>query len=388
MYIPRQAESTIQTLFQGFPIVVITGPRQSGKSTLARHVFADRPYVSLEEPDEAEFASIDPRGFLERFPDGAVVDEIQRQPELLSYLQTRVDLDGRMNLFLLTGSQQFGLMSEVTQSLAGRAGMVELLPFSLPELLAVGMSPESPEDLIFTGLYPPLHDRRISPGLWYPNYVRTHIERDVRQMLDISSVSAFRSFVYLCAGRAGQLLNLSSLANDCGIAPNTAKAWLSVLEASYIIYLLRPHHKNFNKRVIKTPKLYFHDPGLAAWLLGIENKNQLANHAYRGALFETWVISELLKSRYNAGQPSNVFYWRDRTGNEIDALLDQGDGLVPVEIKSGRTLTQSFFQGLQKWVRLAGQNAKTPYLVFAGDKGQQRQGVTVVPWHDVGSIAP
>ena len=385
-YIPRHAEETIKTLSQGFPIVAVTGPRQSGKSTLAARIFQDRPYVSLEDPDEDEFAATDPRGFLGQFPDGAVLDEIQRRPELLSYLQTIVDRDGRMNLFLLTGFQQFGLMAELSQTLAGRVGIVELLPFSLDELARADKMPDSLEEILFAGLYPPVHDRPVSPGLWYSNYIRTYIERDVRQMLNVSDLSTFQTFIYLCAGRSGQLLNLSSLANDCGISPNTAKSWLSVLEASYIVYLLRPHYKNYNKRLIKTPKLYFLDPGLASKLLGVEDKHQIVNHASRGALFETWVVSEFLKKRYNAGQDANLYFWRDRTGNEVDVILDHGDVLTPVEIKSGRTITQAYFKGLHHWSKLAGQAAEKSILIYAGDKTRTWQGTHVLPWYAVGSV--
>ena len=235
-------------------------------------------------------------------------------------------------------------------------------------------------------LYPPIYDRRIAPVLWHPNYVRTYIERDVRQMLNVNDLHTFQTFVSLCAGRTGQLLNLSSLANDCGVSPNTAKAWITVLEASYIVYLLRPHHKNFDKRVIKTPKLYFYDVGLATRLLGIENKEQLRTHAYRGPLFETWVIGELLKKRYNAGQPSNLYFWRDRTGNEIDVIIDQGTRLLPVEIKSGETITESYFKGLNHWLKLAGRDAGHPFVVYGGNKKQQRSHVTVLPWQEVTKV--
>jgi predicted AAA+ superfamily ATPase len=353
---------------------------------LAQHVFAGRPYATLEDPDEEAFARNDPRGFLAQFPDGAVLDEIQRCPQLLSYLQGIADQDGRMGLYLLTGSQQFGLTAGVTQTLAGRAALVELLPFSSSELRQAGRLPESVDDLLFSGFYPPLHDRGIAPSVWHPNYIRTYIERDLRQMITVSDLHTFQDFLSLCAGRVGQLVNLSSLANDCAISPNTAKAWLSVLEASYIIHLLRPHHKNFNKRIIKTPKLYFYDVGLAARLLGIENREQLHNHAYRGALFETFVIAELLKKRYNAGQPSNLYFWRDRTGNEIDVLVDRGDHLLPVEIKSGRTVTEAYFKGLRNWTAVAGKEAGRPYLVYAGNKRQERQEAAVVPWFDAALI--
>lgn len=386
-YIPRQAETTIQILLKGFPVVAVTGPRQSGKSTLAARMLPDRPYVSLEDPDEEDFARNDPRRFLNQFPDGAVLDEIQRCPFLLSYLQGIVDQDGRTGLFLLTGSQQFGLMAEITQTLAGRVGLLELLGFSLPEIADTDFAPETLEDLLFTGLYPPIHDRQVPPTLWYPNYVRTYIERDVWQMVNVGDLSAFQTFLYLCAGRIGQLVNLTSMGNDCGISANTAKSWLAVLEASYIVFLLRPHHNNFNKRIIKTPKLYFYDPGLAARLLSIENKDQIVNHSYRGPLFESWVVSELLKKRYNGGQPSNLYFWRDRTGNEVDVLLDYGDRLVPVEIKSGQTVVTSHFKGLRKWVELAGDQAGQPYLVYGGRKQQNREEALVVPWREIEMIA-
>ncbi len=369
-------------------MVAITGPRQSGKTTLARSAFAEKPYVSLEDLDERDFASQDPRGFLDRFPDGAVLDEVQRCPDLLSYLQTRVDEDGRTGLFVLTGSQQFDLLARMTQSLAGRVALVPLLPFSLQELQGADLAPESLEKLLFQGLYPPVHDRGLDPRIWYGNYVRTYLERDVRQMVHVRELSAFHRFLRMCAARIGQLLNLTSLGNDCGVSHNTVRSWLSVLEASYILHLLQPHHRNFNKRLVKTPKLYFYDPGLAAWLLGIESPEQLASHSQRGVLFETWVIGELLKGRFNRALASNLYFWRDRTGHEVDLVVDQGGRLVPVEIKSGKTLAADFFAGLARWRELAGDSAGQGWLVYGGDQRQRRAEIEVVPWLRIPDLAP
>ena len=265
--------------------------------------FQGKPYVSLEDPDTRLLVESDPRGFLSRFPDGAILDEAQRTPELFSYLQSHVDANLRPGMYVLTGSQQFGLLSGITQSLAGRVGMVQLLPFSFGELLAARKLPVELDDLMFRGLYPPLYDRDFSPGDWFSGYVNTYIERDVRQLIAVRDLSTFQRFLRMCAARTGQLLNLSSLAADCGITHNTAREWLSVLEASYIVYLLRPHFQNFNKRLVKTPKLYFFDTGLAAWLLGIREPGQLVFHAQRGALFENLVIGEFLKARLNRGEP-------------------------------------------------------------------------------------
>ncbi len=383
MLIPRAAEETAIRLAKGYPIVVITGPRQSGKTTLARKVFAEKPYVSLEDLDQRQFAEEDPCGFLQQFPDGAVLDDAQRCPDLLPYLQTAVDRDGRTGLFVLTGSQQFNLLSGITQSLAGRAALVPLLPFTLGELQAAGRAPRKVDDLLFTGLYPPIYDRGLEPGVWYGNYVATYIERDVRQMINVRDLGTFQRFVRMCAARTGQLLNLSSLANDCGITHSTARAWLSVLEASHIVHLLPPHHRNFNKRLVKTPKLYFLDPGLAAWLLGVQSPSQLAIHAQRGALFESWVISELLKARYNRALASNLYFWRDRTGHEVDIVAEQGETLVPIEVKAGQTVTPDYLAGLERWRQVAGSAAGDPWLIYAGERRQDRRGIRVVPWQDL-----
>ncbi len=384
--IPRLAEKTIGNLLLGFPIITITGPRQSGKTTLARAIFHDRPYASLEDPDIRQAATDDPRSFLGRFPDGAVLDEVQRCPELLSYLQTIVDADTRMGLFLLTGSQQFGLMSRITQSLAGRTGFLELLPFSTTELAQAGRLKSTVDEMLFTGGYPPIYDRRIPPRTWFGAYVTAYIERDVRQLLKVQELETFQRFVRLCAGRTGQLLNLSSLATECGITHNTAKAWISVLEASYIVFLLRPHHANFNKRLVKTPKLYFYDSGLAAWLLGIQTSEQIETHPLRGNLFETFIISELLKSRLNLGERPNLFFWRDSNGNEVDVIVEKGIQLQPIEIKSGRTINREFFAGLEKWCALAGKVVDSPTLIYGGDESYSQREVSVVGWKDAGNV--
>lgn len=385
--ITRNARNTILELAKGYPFIALTGPRQAGKTTLSRAVFPDKPYVSLEDPDIREFATTDPRRFLSRYPDGAILDEAQRAPEIFSYLQTLADTDGRMGLYILTGSQQFGLLSGITQSLAGRVGMVQLLPFSAGELQEADKLPDILDALLYKGSYPPLYDRRLSPLQWYAGYVTTYLERDVRQLINVRDLTLFQRFIRLCAGRTGQLLNLSTLANDCGITHNTAKAWISILEASYILFLLPPHHRNFNKRLVKTPKLYFHDTGLAAWLLGVQSADQLANHPLRGALFETWVVGEFLKGRYNKALPSNLFFWRDNSGNEVDVIVDQGLALLPIEIKSGQTVSTDFFSGLRKWLSWAGAEAGKPYLVYGGDEHQERGEADVVPWRDVSAIA-
>ena len=385
--IPRRVASVIRRLNAGFPIIALTGPRQSGKTTLVRAAFPQKPYVSLEDPDMRSFALSDPRGFLSHYPDGAIIDEAQRAPELFSYLQSRVDLDGRMGLFVLTGSQQFGLRAGITQSLAGRVGLVTLLPFGYEELEAAGSAPTTVEQALYTGSYPPLFDRPLLPADWYPRYINTYLERDLHQMIEVRNLGTFQTFIKMCAARVGQVLNLSSLATDCGITHNTAKAWISVLEASYLVFLLRPHHRNFNKRLIKSPKLYFYDTGLVTHLLGIENDRSLRTHSMRGQFFENWIVSELLKGRFNRGLPSNLFFWRDQSGLEIDVLIEHGEVLHPVEIKSGATVTADSFVGLKRWCRLQDDCSGTaPVLFFAGETPQNREGTAVTPWRSIGTF--
>ncbi len=385
MHITRTLEATARDLASQYPVIAITGPRQSGKTTLARHVFPDKAYVSLEDLDEREFATSDPRGFLARFPEGAIFDEVQRVPTLFSYLQTRVDQDPRAGRYVLTGSQQFAFLAGVTQSLAGRVALLTLLPFSYGELERAKSAPRHLMDLLFDGLYPPIHDRGLDATTWYGNYIQTYIERDVRQIINVRDASTFRRFVALCAGRTGQLLNLSSLASDAAVSHTTARGWISLLEAGYLVRLVPPHHSNFNKRLVKTPKLYFLDTGLACRLLGIQKSGQLDTHPLRGPLFETWVVSELLKARLHRGKPDSVYFWRDRSGHEVDILIENGDVLTPVEVKSGQTLASDFTRGLTWWCRLAGARSGDPYLVYGGGDSFKRQGVQFVSWRDVWS---
>lgn len=380
----RHAEATARRLAGFYPVVAITGPRQAGKTTLARTVFPGKPYVSLEDPDTREFALADPRGFLAQYPDGAVLDEAQRCPELFSYLQTLVDGDRRMGLFVLTGSQQFGLLAGISQSLAGRVGLVHLLPFSLGELMEAGMAPDL-ETLLWQGLYPRIYDRSIPAHVWYADYVATYVERDVRQMINVRNLNAFRRFVRMCAARTAQPVNLSALAADCGITHNTAKAWLSILEASYLVMLLPPHHRNFGKRLSKTPKLYFYDPGLAAWLAGVDSPKQLALGALRGPLFETWVVSEFIKYRCNRALAPQLYFWRDNSGHEIDLLVERGERLLPVEIKAGQTIAGDWFDTLRKFAGWSGETGGC--LIYGGSQRQKRHDIEVFGWKDVAAAA-
>lgn len=382
--IKRQAEAVLLDLAKGYPILAITGPRQAGKTTLAQSTFPDKRYVSLEDLDEREFADQDPRGFFTRFPDGAILDEAQRCPNLFSYLQTRVDAEKRMGMFVLTGSLQFGLMSNITQTLAGRVGLVQLLPFSLQELQAANTPILSLDDLLWRGMYPPIYDRNLAPEKWFANYVMTYIERDVRQVVEVQNLSLFQRFIKMCAARVGQLVNMSSLATDCGVSHNTIRSWLSVLEAGYVVFLLQPHHQNFGKRLVKTPKLYFYDTGLAAFLLGIRDAEHLSIHSARGSLFENLVVSELLKQRFNQGLASNLYFWRNNTGDEVDVVIEQGEKLMPMEIKSGQTFNSDFLTGINKWMKIAGNSALTPQLVYGGSENMTRNGVEVRSWKQIG----
>jgi uncharacterized protein len=378
----RKLTATLQRLAKTFPVIAITGPRQSGKTTLAKAVFADKPYITLEDPAERAFALEDSKGFLHRFRDGAIFDEAQRWPDLFSYLQGMVDEEPIPGKFILTGSQQFGLLAGVSQSLAGRVGMTALLPLSISELPAASQSTLSLDMLIIKGSYPALHVRDMSPADWYASYIATYIERDILQVLRVHDLSVFQRFVRLCAGRNGELLNLNALAGETGISHKTARSWLSVLESSYIVHLLPPYFRNFGKRLVKTPKLYFLDQGLACWLLGIRSSELLALHPMRGAIFESFIISEFLKSRYNRGLPPDIYFWRDNNGLEADIVFERGTKLQPVEIKSGKTITGDYIHAGQRAARFAAEEALQPWLIYGGDDSYERNGVTIMSWRD------
>lgn len=363
--------------FSKYPVVTITGPRQSGKTTLARTVFAAKPYANLEHPVTRQFAEDDPVGFLAQYPDGAVIDEIQRVPTLLSYIQVIVDDLQCNSLFVLTGSHQFELMHGVSQSLAGRTALLKLLPLSIAELRP--RFSQTIDEMLFKGFYPRIYDQDLMPTQAYGDYFETYIQRDLRQLINVKNLSLFERFVKLCAGRCGQLLNLHSLASDTGVSQSTAREWLTILEASYIVFLLQPFHANIGKRLIKSPKIYFYDVGLASWLCGIEALEQLPTHPLRGNFFENMVVMEVLKHRYNRGQRNNLFFYRDSNGNEIDILYTKGKDVLPIEVKSGQTITSSYFKGLQKFKALFTDDIPWgDVLVYGGDVEQKRQQTTVL----------
>lgn len=395
--IKRAIATKLSSLAKQFPVISITGPRQAGKTTLVKMFFSGHDYVSLEDPDERGFAHSDPRGFLRRF-DGRniILDEIQRAPDLLSYIQGLVDNEALPGRFVLTGSQQFQFMSKITQTLAGRTAVVYLLPFSLNELMKAqppepyrivelpdsGNKPsDSLENLIYKGMYPRIHDRGLEPHDWLQAYFATYVERDVREIVNVGDLETFRRFVRLCAGRSGQLINFSSLALDAGISHTTARNWLSVLQASFILHLLPPHHANFSKRIIKSPKLYFMDTGLLCYLLRIKKPGDITMHPMKGAIFETFVVSELYKAFTNRGETPPLYFWRDRTGHEVDIVIDAGNMLIPVEIKSGETVAASFFDGLKYFISLGAPAATTGVVVHGGEAMYKRDGITVRPWY-------
>lgn len=382
--IPRAAAARLLRLMQGFPVVTVTGPRQSGKTTLVRNLLPDRPYVSLESPAQREFARQRPAEFLRQFAQGAVIDEAQHAPELFSEMQGVVDTDARMGLFVLTGSQNLSLLSTVTQSLAGRAALVELLPLSIAELRAAGRLDSDYARHLVKGFFPAIYARDLEPHEWLQAFIVTYAERDARQLAAIQDLAAFQRFLKLVAGRTGQLLNMQALGSDAGVSDKTVKHWLSILETCYLIHYLRPHSANFGKRLIKMPKLYMTDVGLAAALIGIRDETQVMSHPLRGALFETMVVNELLKARCNAGLREPLYFWRDNIGTEVDVVLERGQEVAAIEIKSGPTVSADAFVPLVKWRKYASERGQFgaihPALVYGGDTRFTRDGVDVMPW--------
>jgi predicted AAA+ superfamily ATPase len=385
--IPRVLEALAIERARQYPVVTVTGPRQSGKTTLCRAAFPDKPYVSLETPDVREEALRDPRGFLARYPAGAVLDEVQRAPALLSYLQEIVDERRRNGDWVLSGSQNFALLERVTQSLAGRSAMLQLLPLSFEEVRTLGR-PRSLDEQLLRGGYPRLYDQDLAPQVWLADYVMSYIERDVRQLQDIGDLGAFQTFLRVCAGRVGQVLNLSALGADCGISHTTARRWMSVLEASYVAFPLRPLHRNVTKRLTKSPKLHFYDVGLAAYLLGIRTREDLAYHPLRGALFENWVVSEVLKWRWNRGLSGELAYYRDARGAEIDLVLDRPFEPIALEVKAGRTPLFDLgaaFESLASTLQAPPIPARslTRRVAYGGERELEVDGVRFLPWDSV-----
>ncbi|MCK5916353.1 MAG: ATP-binding protein [Deltaproteobacteria bacterium] len=385
--IKRQLESKLRQWASHYPVITVTGPRQSGKTTLCRALFADKPYFSLEDLDNREFARLDPRGFLAEIPDGAVLDEIQYVPELISYIQTLVDEVQRPGMFILTGSRQFEMMETVSQSLAGRTAVARLLPFSFGELYPQGAGSEdlSVNQMLYAGFYPRIHDKQLNPSEALSFYLSTYLERDVRQILAVSDLDRFGTFIRLCAGRTGQLLNMQSIGGECGVTHNTVKSWLSVLQASGIIKLLRPWYANLGKRLVKSPKLYFLDTGLACFLLGIHKPEHLVGHPLRGAIFETFVVSEAYKQHYHSGLAEQLWFYRDSHGNEVDLLAGSETDLSAWEVKSSMTVSVNFFKGLTKLGEIM-PGLKNRSIVYCGDKKMTRQGVNIVPWKRIDDI--
>jgi predicted AAA+ superfamily ATPase len=383
--VQRIAKKKLIDLASKFKAVAVIGARQSGKTTLIKQVFKNKPYVSIENPDTRQFAIEDPRGFLSSFPKGAILDEVQRVPQLFSYLQEILDDQRAKGLFILSGSNNFLLQQNISQTLAGRVGYLQLLPFSINELSKSKLLATSDDALILKGFYPPVYDQKIPFGDWCPNYINTYIERDVRQIKNITDLIVFGRFMRLLAGRNGQELNYSSLSIETGVDMKTIQSWVGVLESSFIIYLLKPHHNNFNKTIVKRPKLYFYDTSIVCSLLGIRNAAHIKNHPLRGAIFEGMVITELLKNRTNAGKPVNLSFWRDKTGREIDVIVDNGNTQFPIEIKSGKTIHDEFLKNIEYWKSMSG--FKKGLVLYAGKENQKRsKGTDILNWRELSNF--
>lgn len=394
----RQIAESLKKSMKQYPAVTVTGPRQSGKTTLAKETFPNFDYVLLEDPDTLEFAENDPRGFLNKHNEHVIFDEIQNAPHLFSYLQGKIDENEKAGRYILSGSQQFSLNEKISQSLAGRTALLRLLPLSLSELenrpsqtywsekkLNDGMKKpkHSCYDIMLQGMYPRLHKNNISPTEFYRDYVDTYVTRDLRKLLEVNNLSKFMTFLRLIAGRSGQLVNLQSLGNDAGVDHTTVKRWLSILETSYIIFLLQPHHKNFNKRLIKAPKLFFLDTGLMCYLLRIKNVDELQHHPLIGSIFETFIFTELYKNFSHSNEKLPLYFWRDRTGNEVDFLIDRGLDLLPIEVKSSQTLSSSLLKNIKHWLSLKDNSQKNGALIYGGNEWRLSENIQTIPWYGI-----
>ena len=384
MMLQREIISSINLLVDKYPIIAVTGPRQSGKTTLLKYMFPEYRYVSLENPDVRSFAATDPNGFLKEYSEYVIFDEVQRVPSLFSYLQTKVDESKLMGQFILSGSQNFHLVQNITQSLAGRVAIFKLLPFDLQELNGADLLQENYAENLVKGFYPAIFDREIPSKIFYSNYVQTYIQRDVSEIIAIKDMRLFQNFISLCATRAGQLLNLSSLARQCGITQPTAKAWLSALESSYILFLLPPYYKNFSKRIVKTPKLYFYDTGLLCYLLKLDNVEQIQLSDFKGALFENMMIAEYVKRMHHCNQLNDIWFWRDVSGNEVDLIIQAGQTQEAVEFKATQTIMPNLFKGLNHYERISEKTNLNKYLVYGGKESQKRSAATIVSWRNFG----
>lgn len=387
MIIERTITTKLKTLLNSFPVVTLTGCRQCGKSTLLKNLLPDYKYVSLEDIDMRELALNDPRHFISVYNQNVIIDEIQQAPELLSYLQTHIDSINKSGMYVLTGSHNLLLMQSISQSLAGRTALLTLAPFSIEELKNANLLPLTVNKMLYTGGYPRIYDQKIEPSDFYDAYIKTYIDRDVRLIRNINDLSAFTRFIKLCAGRCSQILNISQLADDAGITRKTAESWISVLETSYIIYLLKPYYKNFGKRIIKNPKLYFYDTGLVSSLLGLTNAEQVETFYMRGALFENLIVSDILKQRLFQGKTSELYFWRDSNGVEIDVLEEDNTQIYAYEIKASETMNSAFFSNIKKVKDVANLKLKNTAVIYGGNKSIPASETcgAYIPWNELSS---
>lgn len=384
--IKRVLSEQIKFMAGKMPVISITGPRQSGKTTLAKECFPDYEYLNLENPDVIEFAKSDPRLFLTQHKKGIIIDEAQLAPELFSYIQTISDQNNKAGEFILTGSQNFLMSERISQSLAGRVFITHLLPLSIEEIKKTDEWVENSSHYIFNGFYPRIYDKNIPPDLFYPSYIQTYTERDIRQIINVSNLHSFQRFMRMVAGRTGQLLNYASIANELGHDLKTIKSWFSILETSFVVFLLQPYHKNYSKRIVKTPKLYFYDTGLACSLLGIKNEEEINLHWAKGALFENLIIADLAKNYLNRAENPPLFFWRDNTGNELDCLVEGALDTKAIEIKSATTVHPDFFKGLEFYKNLSNSSAENSFLIYGGNKNSVRKEATILSWKNTVNV--